>query len=125
MAKFLLLAHDDSEAAEWTTGWSPADIRAHLDFHRALEEALIASGELVETVSLSGRSLARRVIGDTVTGWSAGGMIAHYRIVDVAGEARALDIAAQLSAAPGPGGRSLRQPIEVRRIMVPEPSRDT
>jgi hypothetical protein len=40
-----------------------------------------------------------------------------YQIVDVDTEERAVEIAALVSAAPGPEGRPMRQPIELRRIM--------
>ena len=48
--------------------------------------------------------------------------IAGYQIVDVDSEARAIEIAAKYSAVPGPGGRSIEQPIQVRRIMDDAPS---
>jgi hypothetical protein len=43
--------------------------------------------------------------------------LAGYRIVDVETEERALHIAARASAAPGPDGVPLRQPIDVRRLL--------
>src|SRR6188768_4478875 len=48
--------------------------------------------------------------------------VAGYEIVDVDSEARAIEIAARLSAVPGPGGRATQQPIQVRRIMDEAPS---
>ena len=44
-------------------------------------------------------------------------VLAGYTMVDVESEERALEIAAEQSAAPGPGGVPLEQPIEVRRVM--------
>ena len=44
-------------------------------------------------------------------------VLAGYTIVDVESEERALEIAAEQSSAPGPGGVPIEQPIEVRRIM--------
>jgi hypothetical protein len=38
-------------------------------------------------------------------------------MIDVESEGRAIEIAAELSAAPGPGGIPIEQPIEVRRVM--------
>jgi hypothetical protein len=127
MAKFLLLQHYEPGAGEWTTGtWSPADIRAHLDYHRTLEDTLASSGELVEAIHVTGPEQARLVAGTTVTAAPSGRLLlARYRIVDVAGLDRALEIAALMSAAPGPGGRPLEQPIEVRRLLVPEPLRES
>jgi len=43
--------------------------------------------------------------------------LAGYRMVDVESEARALEIAAKASTAPGPGGVPIQQPIEVRQVM--------
>ena len=43
--------------------------------------------------------------------------VAGFQVFDVDSEARAIEIAARLSAVPGPGGRPIQQPIQVRRIM--------
>ena len=48
--------------------------------------------------------------------------LAGFQIVDVESEARAIEIAAQVSAVPGPGGVPLQQPIEVRQVMDQAPS---
>jgi hypothetical protein len=45
-------------------------------------------------------------------------------MIDVESEARALELAAKLSAAPGPRGVPIRQPIEVRQVMGPLPGTD-
>jgi hypothetical protein len=47
--------------------------------------------------------------------------LAGYQIVDVESEARAIQIAAKLSAVPGPGGVPLEQPIQVRQVMDDAP----
>jgi hypothetical protein len=44
-------------------------------------------------------------------------LLAGYRMIDVESPERALEIAAQSSAAPGPGGKPIKQPIEVREVM--------
>ena len=43
--------------------------------------------------------------------------LAGYQIVDVESEERAIEIAARLSAVPGPDGVALQQPIHVRQVM--------
>jgi hypothetical protein len=45
-------------------------------------------------------------------------LLAGYQLVDVDSEARAVEIAAQVSAAPGPGGVPITQRIEVRQVMA-------
>jgi hypothetical protein len=44
-------------------------------------------------------------------------LLAGYRMVDVESPERAIEIAGKGSAAPGPGGRPIKQPIEVREVM--------
>jgi hypothetical protein len=44
-------------------------------------------------------------------------LLAGYWVVDVESEERALEIAAKASAAPGPAGAPIGQPIEVRQVM--------
>jgi hypothetical protein len=125
MAKFLLLARYERGTAEWTTGtWSPADIRRHLDHLRTVDDTLARAGELVEAIHLAGPDQARLVVG-AVAGPAGDRLPAWCRIVDVPDRGRAVEIATLLSDAPGPGGRPLRQPIEVRPLMVPEPLRES
>jgi hypothetical protein len=46
-------------------------------------------------------------------------LLAGYRLIDVESPERAIEIAALGSAAPGPGGRPIKQEIEVREVMGP------
>ena len=48
--------------------------------------------------------------------------LAGYQIVDVESERRALEIAARISAVPGPDGVPTQQPIQVRQVMTQAPS---
>jgi hypothetical protein len=49
-------------------------------------------------------------------------LLAGYRLVEVDSPERAVEIAAQISAAPGQGGAPIRQRIEVRQVMAaPDP----
>ena len=49
-------------------------------------------------------------------------LLAGYRMIDVETLDRAIEIAAQASAAPGPNGEPIRQAIEVREVMgAPDP----
>ncbi len=110
--------------------WSPADIRAHIEFQHALNRELLERGELVDAQGLAGPEQARRVVA-TGTGApvitdgpfpESKELLAGYRLVDVETPARAIEIAAQVSAAPGPGGAPVRQPIEVRQVLsAPDP----
>ncbi|WP_433194236.1 YciI family protein [Nocardia sp. CA-107356] len=107
------------------TEWTPQEIQAHLDFQRALGAELTTNGELVDAQGLAGPEDARVVSSD---GRSAPVItdgpfpetkefLAGYWIVDVDSPQRALQIAAQASAAPGPGGKPIGEYIEVRAVM--------
>jgi hypothetical protein len=110
--------------------WEPEEVAAHLNYYKALGEELVASGERVQSEVLTGPDLAKIVTSDGLTApvvtdgpfqefkeWLAG-----FQIVDVESEARALEIAAKLSAVPGPGGVATQQPIQVRQVMDESPS---
>ena len=110
--------------------WKPEEITAHLDHYKALHHELVSSGELVQSEVLAGPDLAKIVTSDGATApvvtdgpfqefkeWLAG-----YQIVDVESEARAIEIAAKISAVPGPSGVATQQPIQVRQVMDRAPS---
>jgi hypothetical protein len=131
MAKYVLIVNFQPGVCEAPMEeWKPEEVTAHLDYYRALHQALVASGELVESEVLSPPNLAKIVTSDgagstVVTDgpfqefkeWVAG-----YQIVEVDSEERALEIAAKISAVPGPDGVPIQQPIHVRRIMESAPS---
>jgi hypothetical protein len=127
MTKFLLLQNYEGGVGCTVpmSDWAPQDIQAHIDFQIALNRELAEAGELVDAQGLAGPELAKRVIfGGTDTPVVTDGpfpefkeLLAGYRMVDVESEARAIEIAALASAAPGPGGVPIQQPIEVRQIM--------
>jgi hypothetical protein len=109
--------------------WKPEEIEAHLDYYRALQRELVATGELVQSEVLAGPDLAKVVTSDGASPVVTDGpfqefkeWVAGYEIVDVDSEARAIEIAAKISAVPGPGGRPLEQPIIVRQVMETAPS---
>jgi hypothetical protein len=132
MPKFLLLqkyeggAGCDVPMGEWPVG----DIKAHIEFQQQLNAQLIASGEFVDAQGLTGPDQAAIVTYDGAgTPVVSDGpfaeakeLLAGYRMVDVESRARAIEIAAQASAAPGPGGVAIQQPIEVREVLgAPDP----
>lgn len=109
--------------------WTPEEVQAHLDYYGALNDELVASGELVESTILTGPDLAKIVTSDGTAPVVTDGpfaefkeWLAGYQIVEVDSEERALEIAAKVSAVPGPGGVPTQQPIHVRRVMDDAPS---
>jgi hypothetical protein len=129
MARYLVLSkYDEGAEAPPMDEWDPDDITAHLEYLRALNAELIESGELVEMQALSGPDLARIVVSDggppVVTDGpfpEAKELLAGYQLIDVESEERAIEIAAKVSAAPGPGGVPLRQRIELRSVLFAIP----
>jgi hypothetical protein len=126
MTRFMLLSkYGDSDNLAPMTEWDPQDAKAHLDFLGAMNRQLTESGELVDALALTGPDLAKIVTADGVSAPvitdgpfpEAKELLAGYQMVDVESEARALEIAAHLSAAPGPGGGAIKQRIEVRQVM--------
>jgi hypothetical protein len=110
--------------------WTPRDIRAHVDFQHELNAELLGSGELVDAQGLAGPDQARFVVSDgssapVITDGpfpESKELLAGYRLVDVDSLDRALEIAARTSAAPGPEGVPIQQPIEVREVLsAPDP----
>ncbi|QVI21288.1 hypothetical protein KHQ06_35780 [Nocardia tengchongensis] len=110
--------------------WQPEEIQAHIGFQRALGEQLAKSGELVDAQGLADPGQARTVSSD---GRSAPVItdgpfpetkefLAGYWIIDVDSPERAVEIAAQASAAPGPGGKPIGEYIEVRPVMSAPPT---
>jgi hypothetical protein len=131
MARYLLVVDFQGGVCETPMEeWEPDEITAHLDYYGALHRELVSSGELVQSEVLTGPDLAKIVTSDGKTApvvtdgpfqefkeWLAG-----YQIVDVESEARAIEIAAKISAVPGPGGAATQQPIQVRQVMEQAPS---
>jgi hypothetical protein len=109
--------------------WTPQEVRAHIEFQQVLNRRLEELGELVDAQGLAGPQDARFVVSDGTTPIVTDGpypeskeLLAGYRVVEVDSLERALAIAAEVSAAPGDGGRPIQQRIEVRQIMsAPEP----
>src|SRR4051812_18033492 len=106
------------------TEWAPEDVKAHIDFQQSMNDELTKSGELIAAEGLAWPDQAKFVTYDGVGApvvtdgpfAESKELLAGYRMVDVESEARAIEIAAKSSAAPGPGGVPIQQPIEVRQV---------
>jgi hypothetical protein len=130
MSKYVLIVNFEGGAVETPMEeWKPEEITAHLDYYKALHKELVASGELVESEVLAPPDLAKIVTSDATAPVVTDGpfqefkeWVAGYQIVDVDSEERALEIAARISAVPGPDGVPLQQPIQVRQVMDKAPS---
>jgi hypothetical protein len=128
--RYMLMMHagrDSAGCGAYT--WTAEEMRAHLVHLHALTDGLAASGELVDCRGLTAPAETRvvRVGRDGLPAVTDGPFpeakefLAGYWIVEVASPERAYEIAAQASAAPGPGGAPVGTPIEVRQV-VPAPA---
>jgi hypothetical protein len=129
--KFILMMGmktDKESMAKGIMTWPKQDIKAHIGFMIGLNKELKASGELVSAEGLAWPDQAKLVragsdgtpVTDGVFPESKEFLIGYW-FVDVESAERAYAIAARASAAPGPGGKPLNMPIEVRQVMSGPP----
>ena len=125
--KYILMMNT-MKAGHGVPAWPKKDLQAHIAFMHTLNKGLIEAGELVSAEGLSFPDQAKLIragkngapITDGVFPESKE-FLAGFWIVDVDSPERVYAIAAQISAAPGPGGAPLNMPIEVRPIMSAPP----
>jgi hypothetical protein len=126
--KFMLMMNTPGSGPYRISTWPPEDFKAHIAFMRAFATKLREKGELVAAEGLAGPDQAKLVRagkdGRPVTDGvfpETKEFLAGYWIVDVDSPARAYAIAAEASAAPGPGGKPVNMDIEVREVMSGPP----
>lgn len=123
--KFMLLMQETQAGWESSRTWSPAEIKAHLDFMLKLNDDLVKTGELRVAQGLdlpSNAKIVRAVKADAPTVMDgpfpeAKEFLAGFWIIDCETPQRAIEIAARASTAPGRGGAPMGIPIEIRRVM--------
>ncbi|MEV4542142.1 MULTISPECIES: YciI family protein [Micromonospora] len=109
--------------------WTPEEIQAHIGFMGDVNAKLVADGEWVQGEGLAGPAQAKivRAGADGAPVVTEGPFaetkefLAGWWIVDTDSPERAVEIAAHISTAPGPGGRPLNMPIEVHPVMSAPP----
>lgn len=127
MPKFLVMVNHAPGAVDTPMDeWEPEAVSAHMDYYAALQRKLVENGEQLQFVALADPRQAKVVTADGVSAplvtdgpfAELKEVLAGYQVVEVESEARAIEIAALVSAAPGPGGIPIRQPVEVRQVVV-------
>jgi hypothetical protein len=129
--KFMLMMNAPRGDGDYgVKNWSMDELKAHIGFMKKFNTDLKAEGALVGAEGLAPPGAARLVRASKtdhspeVTDGpfaEAKEFLAGYWIVDVETPAQAYAIAARASAAPGPGGKPLYIPIEVREVMSAPP----
>jgi len=105
---------------------TPEDIGKHIGFMKDLNAKLKATGEYVDAQGLTLPNEAMMVQAKTgappaVTDGpfpESKEFLAGYWILDVKSKERIVEIAATISAAPGPAGAAMNFPVEVRAVGV-------
>ena len=105
-------------------GWSQEDVKRMVGFMEDLNRGLKANGQFVSAEGLVAPDQARIVTANddgspSVTDGpfaESKEFIAGYWIVDVKDADDAYRFAARVSSCPGPGGKPLNMPVEVRAV---------
>lgn len=130
--KFMLMMNVPHDTGDYQISqWRPEAFSAHIQFMKDLNRDLTQAGELVDAQALTPPGQAKivrsgkggaPVVSDGPFAETKE-FLAGYWIVDVERPERAYEIAARASSAPGPDGKPLVIPIELREVMgAPLPS---
>ena len=132
MAKYLLLKHyrgaPEPPNGVPMTEWAPEEVSAHIRYMNDFADRLAESGEFVASYALSESGTWVRSDGDGRPPLTQGpfaedkDLIAGGMIIDTATYERALELAAELSAAPGAGGEPIREWLELRPFLESPPA---
>jgi hypothetical protein len=131
MAKYLFLKHYRGAPAAVNDvpmdRWTPEEVTAHVQYMRDFAVRLQESGEFVDSQALRPDGAWVRYDGEGRPPVTDGpfaetkDLIAGWMIVDVDSYDRALELAGELSAAPGAGGEPIHEWLEVRPFLTAGP----
>ena len=126
MAKYLLLKHYRGAPAAVNDvsmdHWSPEEVTAHIQYMNDFAARLEEAGEYVDGQALAPDGMWVRYDGEGRPPVTDGpfaetkDLIAGYMIIDVDGPERAIELAGELSAAPGKDGKPIHEWLEVRPL---------
>ena len=127
--KYLLLKHYRGNPAPTVDyapmdQWTPAEVDAHVQYMRDFAAGLEETGEFVDSQALAPGGTFVRYDGEGRPPVTDGpfaetkDLIAGWMIIDVDTWERALQVAGELSAAPGPGGEPTKEWLEVRPFLT-------
>src|SRR3954465_13378552 len=129
--KFMLMMNAPRGDGDWgVKNWTMDELKAHVGYMKKFVTELKNEGALVAAEGLAPPGQARIVRASKkdsapeVTDGpfaEAKEFLAGYWIVDVETPEQAYAIAARASAAPGPGGKPMYMPVEVREVMGAPP----
>ncbi|MDA0182934.1 YciI family protein [Solirubrobacter phytolaccae] len=127
MPKYLLLKHYRGAPAPphnvAMDEWTPEEFSAHVQYMRDFAARIQESGEWVDHQALSPEGTWVRSDGEGRPPITDGpfaetkDLIAGWMVIDVDSYERALELAGELSAAPGAGGKPIHEWLELRPFM--------
>ncbi|MEJ2861192.1 YciI family protein [Actinomycetospora flava] len=109
--------------------WQPDEVDAHMQYMSDFAHRLQETGEFVDSQALSGEGAFVRFDGEGRPPVTDGpfaetkDLIAGWMIIDVESWDRALELAGELSAAPGAGGEPIAEWLEVRPFLTAAPGK--
>ena len=108
--------------------WTPEEVDAHVQFMRDFQARLEATGEFVDTQALAPEGAFVRYDGAGRPPVTDGpfaetkDLIAGWMVIDVDSQERAIELAGELAAAPGAGGKPIHEWLEVRPFYGESPT---
>src|ERR1700730_6539981 len=108
--------------------WRPDEVEAHIRFMNEFAARLESSGEFIDGQALSPDGVWVRYDGEGRPPVTDGpfaetkDLIAGWMFIDVDSYERAIQLAGELSAAPGAGGRPIHEWLEVRPFLAAPPT---
>src|SRR5699024_6025761 len=133
MAKYLLLKHYRGGPTPYGDNvpmdqWPPDDVDAHIQFMNDFAARLEGTGEFVDGQALSPEGTFVRYDGPGRPPVTDGpfaetkDLIAGWMVIDVESYDRAVELAGELSAAPGRGGEPIHEWLELRPFLGESPT---
>ncbi|MDX3657875.1 YciI family protein [Streptomyces sp. ID05-26A] len=132
MAKYLLLKHYRGAPAPANDvpmdQWTPDEITAHIQYMNDFADKLKTTGEFVDGQALEQEGTWVRYDGEGRPPVTDGpfaetkDLIAGWMIIDTDTYERALELAAELSAAPGKDGKPIHEWLEIRPLYGSAPT---
>ncbi|MBF4995975.1 hypothetical protein IRT45_02265 [Nocardia sp. BSTN01] len=132
MPKYLLLKHYRGAPAAVNDvpmdQWTPEEITAHVQYMEDFAARLQTSGEYVDHRALSPQGTFVRSDGEGRPPITDGpfaetkDLIAGWMLIDVETYERAIELAGELSEAPGAGGKPIREWLELRPLLTAMPT---
>jgi hypothetical protein len=132
MAKYLLLKHYRGAPAAVNNvpmdQWTPDEVSSHMRYMYDFAAKLERTGEFVDAQGVAAEGTWVRSDGEGRPPVTDGpfaetkDLIAGWMVIDVDSYERAVELAGELSAAPGAGGTPIHEWLELRPIMTVPPT---